>query len=143
MKFAGILVSALALTGALSVAPAFAQDATYTIGGKAVPAGQVDAVKAACDALRAAGNASTAASTDTSTGNTSGATAGGVASTDAKSETAANESLANSTDASTTANTAAADSTNKVTDGSGSDDAIDLAGLTIESCEAGGFKAAM
>ena len=136
MKFASTFVSALALAGALGVAPALAQDTTHMIGGTAVPADQVEAYQARCDELR---------STDAdSTGVGSGGQTAGAASVDANSETTENKSLADTQDAGTTANAdAAATPGSTVQDGSGAagNQLAGLEGLTVEMCDEGGFAA--
>lgn len=155
MKVFSTLVSAVALASALGFAgPVAAQD--RTIGDIVVPADQIEAVQARCDELREASVESTGTTasgeTNEPTSNTSG-TAGN------STDNAAGGTLADSKDASTTANAPGSDSgtqgqdsnsadtnansaaanTSNMGNASGTAGALDLATITIEQCDEGGF----
>lgn len=101
-----VWLSTLALVSAMgATVPTFAQD--HMIGGKAVPADQVEAVQAKCDELRGA--------------------QGTAPATAPAASTAAPTTAAPAAPAATAAPAAA--------------DAIDMAMLTVEMCDEGGFAA--
>jgi hypothetical protein len=144
------VISAAALVAALGAsAPTFGQGTEHKIGGKLVPATQIEAVQAKCDELRAAGSAGTDATAKTD----ATADAEPVASVDpaAAAETAAESASGTaagtsttSTEATGTATTDDTISTETATSTSADTSAeaeIDLDTLTIAMCDEGGFTA--
>ena len=109
-------VSALALTSAMLVAPAFAQDAaatpSWTIGGNAVAEGDQAAVQAKCDELALESNSSLSDSTE------EGAAAG-TNTTDEDPTRTSDQPPAEGLDNATTT--------------------IDLTTITLENCNEGGW----
>jgi hypothetical protein len=143
-----MVVSPAALAVAIGLAgPSFAQDVqTHMIGGVAVPEAEVEGVQTKCDELRAAVGSAASANTDAdastnSEANTTNSPAGdGDAATAADATTATESPAGSKTPAAgaPAADAAAADST--AADPT-AQPIIDLATLTIEQCDEGGFTA--
>jgi hypothetical protein len=134
------LTSACALAIAIGLAaPAGAQDPQLSIGGQPVPAGQLDAVQARCDELFLVGSQAIAENaTETPAANAPAAGASDdLAVTESPAEAPVDPNAkANAVAAAETpAGNMAADSEAAV------GAAIDIAAITLELCQEGGFKA--
>jgi hypothetical protein len=136
------LIAALGATG-----PTLAQGVEHKIGGKVVPAAQIEAVQAKCDELRAAGTASTDASatTDATADTEAIASVDPAAGAETAAETATEAGTGTSATAGAAATTATSNATSTDTAASSTDASgeaeIDLDTLTIEMCDEGGFSA--
>jgi hypothetical protein len=139
---AAALVAALATTG-----PTFGQGTEHKIGGKLVPATQIEAVQAKCDQLRAAGTASTdaAAKTDATADTEPVASVDPAAAAETAAETAsdtvagASATTSEATGTATTDDTTSTDTATETSADTSVEAEIDLDTLTIAMCDEGGF----
>lgn len=138
-------ISTVALIAALgATSPTLAQGVEHKIGGKVVPATQIEAVQAKCDELRAAGSASTNsnATTDATADTEAIASVDPAAGAETAAETAAEAETGTSATAGAAATTTTNSATSTDTAASTSGEAeIDLDTLTVEMCNEGGFTA--
>ena len=136
------LISASALVIAMSLSgPIAAQDQQLTIGGQPVPAGQLDAVQARCDDLFVS-NQATALAQPTPGTPAANAPAAGASNDVAVTESAAEEPVDPNVDANAVAAANPPAAGNMAADSEAEAGVeIDIAAITLEVCQEGGFKA--